>query len=138
LDYAFIFGRGNVDTCLVTSKWKGIADVSVVNAEIKFDSGDVINYRCKWNMPGPWSCAVTTKSQRIELRPLEKLSHQRLGSKNINSVRLGGLEQRFKAGFYFQALDVIRAIQSENPASTVPSWSENQKVMKLMHQIYAI
>ena len=104
-----------------------------VSAEIEFSSGD-IGYHAFWNMPGPWSVVVNTSDRRWEMRPLERVSAQKNGSRISSSLAIDVRDQAFKPGLRVQCDEVIKALSGYN--HSLVSIEENMKTVRLIDKIY--
>ena len=62
IDYFKIFGRGNIKS-IKNFKIYENKQLKILNANIKFSSGDVGQYNSVWNMPGPWAVVVQPKTR---------------------------------------------------------------------------
>lgn len=61
------------------------------------------SYHANWDAPGRWSVELMTPQNRIILAPMEGLKIQKLGSFEINEVKLSNdIDQKFKAGLFNQ------------------------------------
>ncbi len=136
IDYAFIFGRGNVKNSKVLTPWKGQTQSSVLSAMISFDTGDYAIYTCRWNMPGPWSCAISTPELRLEMKPLEQITVQCRGSRKQVVVPVDEVDQNFKPGFYIQALEMIDFVQYNKMPTFLVDAFANKEVMALTEKLY--
>lgn len=66
------------------------------------------SYHANWNAPGRWAIEVMTDRRRFYLKPLERLSEQRLGSIAITEIPLSDtLDIEFKPGLYHQTEDFL-------------------------------
>jgi hypothetical protein len=81
-----------------------------VSGEVVFDSGDVGLYQAVWNRPGPWSVTVSTKTKRLEMRPLEKLTWQPAGSRVAQEVEIDPVDRDFKPGLFRMAEAAVAAV----------------------------
>ncbi len=136
IDYLRVFGRGKIEKVVPDSNWKG-EDTFVHGANVYFSSGDIGRYEAIWGGPGPWSCFVTTAAKRLEMRPLETLSVQVAGERNLKSIEIDPIDLDFKAGFYRQAEAVISVIRG-NSAPGVMDIDQSFETMELIHAIYGI
>jgi len=133
IDLIRLFCRGQVSQVSSELIWQ-LDECRAVNANISFDSGDRATYQGVWNVPGPWSCAVTEGKSRWEMRPLESLSLLENGSRTPIAYDLGQIDVDFKPGLAVQAeqfINLIRGLQS-----TLPSVHDALQSMKLIESIY--
>jgi predicted dehydrogenase len=133
VDYFNVLGRGHITSVERLVKWT--ADIpGFVIAKINFSSGDIGIYEAIWNGPGPWAVVVTTQDKRWELRPLEKAAFQVYGSRQLQPIDLAEVDSTFKAGFYSQAEELLKALQGL--PHTLVSAEEALRSMKLVSEIY--
>ena len=85
VDYFTLLGRGSVTEVVPILPWNAKAPGTVISL-IKFDSGDIGLYEGIWSGPGPWAVSTTVATRRWELRPVEQLATQVLGSPVENVV----------------------------------------------------
>lgn len=133
IDYFAQLCRGEIISTRVLSPWNPSAPGPVV-AQLQFSSGDMGLYQAIWNAPGPWSVAVSTASLRAELRPIEQLSLQKVGSRHPEIQTADPLDLQFKPGLVRQAKAAIEAARGN--ASTLPSLNEANRSMKIVSSIY--
>ena len=135
VDYLRIFGRGEITQVQRLSEWAG-EHTFVHSAIVFFKSGDVGRYDALWGAPGPWSCSVACNEKRVEMRPLESLTVQRRNERRATAMELDVIDTQFKAGFYRQAEDLLRAVRGE--PSQMTTIEDAYEVMKLIHGIYGV
>lgn len=133
VDYLTFLGRGRILSVEPVVAWNP-THPSVVISKITFDSGDIGIYEAVWNAPGPWAVVVTTPSTRWELRPLEKLSIQKYGSRKQHIFEMDENDKHFKPGLRIQAEEAVKAVLKQNNCST--TLEESLKVMRLIKRIY--
>jgi predicted dehydrogenase len=117
IDLFRVFCRGNPTTVRPMLPWRGLG-TELVSGEVVFDSGDVGLYQAVWNRPGPWSVTVSTKTKRLEMRPLEKLTCQPAGSRVAQEVEIDPVDRDFKPGLFRMAeaaVAAVRGLQNELP-----------------------
>jgi predicted dehydrogenase len=137
VDYLSVFGRGDVIGIDVIERWTP-ADPGLVLSHIRFSSGDIGIYRCVWNRPGGWACDVTTREQRWEMRPLEQARAQKRGERSFRELDVAQQDLSFKAGFRFQAQDVVDAVRGGAAPKVVPDIAAALKTTKLIADIYSL
>jgi predicted dehydrogenase len=133
IDYLRVFGRGPITSVEPVVRWDPERP-GVVVCRIGYDSGDVGLYEGIWRGPGPWAVTVTTAEKRCELRPLEKLTLQKLGQ-TPQHIGPDALDTDFKPGFRRQAEAAVRAacgISSE--AATL---ADAVETMRLIARVFA-
>lgn len=127
--------RGAVCSVQVGSRWRPDSP-GLVAGLVEFTSGDTAIYEAMWNRPGPWSCAVTTESSRLEMRPLEQLSIQTDGERLATTVELGDDDLRFKPGLLAQAEQAVRMVRGES--HTLPDFNDALESMRLVAALYGL
>lgn len=132
IDYFNIFCRGNVVSVRKVSRGP---EMEFVAALVEFDSGDVGSYQAVWNRPGPWAVSVSSSHLRFEMRPLESVTEQRLGSRQISPIQLSGIDNDYKPGLYTQAQQIVDLARGGHVVS-VPTLSEANRSMRLCALIY--
>ena len=136
IDYFSIFARGDVTDINIICPWKA-EKPDFVLAKIDFSSGDMGIYEAYWNMPGPWSVSITTSSERLELKPLEKLSIQTFGSR-ISEIHKpkSTWDQDFKPGLRAQAQALIDSYKTK--INLLPTLDDSLATMRLVNRIYEV
>jgi len=135
IDYLANFGRGDVMTVQPLEPWQGEAtDVCIVR--IVFSSGDVGMYHGIWRGPGPWACAISTRSKRWLMKPLEQAAYQNAGERQLQEVAVDELDQRYKAGFFRQACEAVAAVRGERNAAI--SLAESLRTHELIHRMFGV
>lgn len=135
IDYIRIFGRGAIERVERMQEWRG-EESFIQAATVFFSSGDIARYEAQWKGPGPWSCSVTCAEKRLEMRPLETISVQPAGSRHSEPRAIDPVDAEYKAGFYRQAEDALRAVRGE--PNRLPSIDDAFETMELIHAIYGI
>lgn len=134
IDYLRMFGRGLVSSVEPVIPWNA-EDPAIVVAKVNFSGGDIGLYQGVWNGPGPWAVAISTPSERWELRPLEQAMFQNRGERKLHPVAAHPWDQKFKPGFRLQAESAIAAVRGEpSDAVTLDNALES---MRLVHAIFA-
>ena len=134
IDYAKIFCRGKIINVENVCDWKKNKKTLVVS-KIKFSSGDIAIYQAIWNGPGPWVVSINTSKKRLEMKPLENLTLQKKGSRNIIKVNQNNsIDEEFKPGVMMQAKDLIKSFR--NKQTKLPTIKDGLDTMKLIHKIY--
>ncbi len=132
IDYFRLFARGKVVRVERLAKYDP-ARPEFVLARLEFDSGDEGLYEAVWRAPGPWTCAVSAGAKRWEMRPLEQLTRQELGSPAV-AVEIHACDKDFKPGFLAQAEAAVAAAQGRpSPSVTL---DQSVETMKLIAEIY--
>jgi hypothetical protein len=93
-------------------------------------------YEGIWNGPGPWAISVNTPEQRIEMRPLEQVTHQLRGTRVVTKLDIDPDDTAFKPGLRYQAVQAVAAARSE-PAS-LATIEESWHSMKLVADIFGM
>ncbi|MCW5697413.1 MAG: Gfo/Idh/MocA family oxidoreductase [Bauldia sp.] len=135
VDYLRLFGRGAVTAVERDGVWRG-EETFLLAADVTFESGDRGRYEALWQAPGPWAVSIATREQRLEMRPLESLAIQRAGTRRAEAQALDPIDQTYKAGFYRQAEDMIRAMRGA--AHRMPTLDAAMETMRLIHAIYGV
>ncbi|MEX0955340.1 MAG: Gfo/Idh/MocA family oxidoreductase [Rhizobiaceae bacterium] len=135
IDYARLFCRGEASRVMPDRPWEG-ENTFFHGATVEFASGDTARYEAVWKGPGPWAVAVATETSRLELRPLEALSVQRIGSRTQEAVVAADAASEFKPGFLRQAHEFVKAIRGE--PSDLPEMADAIETMRLIHAIYSV
>ncbi|MDP3541430.1 MAG: Gfo/Idh/MocA family oxidoreductase [Elusimicrobiota bacterium] len=132
IDYFRLFARGKAVRVERLSKYDP-ARPEFVLARVEYDSGDQGLYEAVWRAPGPWSCAVAAGAKRWEMRPLEQLTRQELGSPAA-AVEIHSRDKDFKPGFLAQAEAAVAAALGRPSAST--TLDQSVETMRLIAAIY--
>jgi len=135
IDLISIFGRGAVIRSSNGISWDS-SEPFFVSAQFEFDSGDAATYSCVWNMPGPWTCAVTTSEARYEMRPIECLTIQKQGSRIREDVELNKIDSEFKPGIRRQAAEFLHAIRGEE--NLLPDLTAYARSIELVKHAYGL
>lgn len=135
IDYFSLLCRGQVQKIEHIIRWNP-SNPNAILAKLDFSSGDVGVYRAIWNAPGPWSVAVTTKTVRLEMRPLEVLSRQLHGSRKIESIETNSWDLCFKPGLRMQVEEVIKAVRGKK--NSLPTLCDSLVTMRLIKEIYEV
>ena len=136
IDLLRVFGRGDVTSVNFVQPWRGEAPAHVVT-HLTFSSGDAGLYHAVWNMPGPWSCAVTTAARRVEMRPVESSRMQVAGSREVTELPADPRDTAFKPGFRLQAEEVAGFARSGAAPRHVPDIAEALATTELVARLYA-
>lgn len=96
------------------------------------ETGALFSYQANWQAPGRWALEFLTKHHRLYLKPMEKLSIQKIGSVALEEVRLDdALDYDFKPGLFKQVDAFIH--HPEN----LPTIDEQLKVLPWYEKINA-
>jgi len=136
VDYLLAFGRGAVTGVEVHHAYDPQAP-TLVNASVRFASGDIGLYTALWNGPGPWACHIVTPSVRWEMQPLEGARWCPRGSRQWTEVPQSDADARYKPGFYAQALAVVEALLGSTDGLTV-GIDEAVRTTELVASIYGL
>ena len=136
IDYFTMLGRGAVVEVQPCFRWNP-DEPGFVAAKILFESGDMGLYQAVWNAPGPWAVAVTTRSKRWEMRPLEQASFQLNGQRKLEPVTPHEWDRQFKPGLRRQAELAVRAAMSA-ASSDLPTAEDALRSMRLAQAIYQV
>jgi predicted dehydrogenase len=135
IDYFSFMGRGEVTSIEHGTPWSPEAP-HFVAATIRFSSGDTGVYQAVWNAPGPWSVSVTTRSLRLEMRPVERLAVQRRGERRLTDVEPEAVDSEYKPGLRYQADQLVEALKGRTPK--LASLEEATRSMELCARIYGL
>lgn len=135
IDYLRVLGRGKVIRVTPVAPWDA-RKPGVVVAGVEFDSGDVGMYEGIWDGPGPWAVTVSTKAERLEMRPLEQLSVQLRGERKLTPVPVEAIDTDFKPGVYYQAQQAVNAALGQ-PAD-LPTLEDALESMQLVADIFGL
>lgn len=133
VDYLLAFGRGEVTDVDIVHRWNG-DDPRLVLAKVNFSSGDIGLYEALWAAPGPWSCTISTRSRRWELKPLERAAYQNAGTRKFEPVEPDDWDRDFKPGFRRQAEWMIA--EADGQSTPLPNLETGVKAMQLVRDIY--
>ncbi|HYU46509.1 MAG TPA: Gfo/Idh/MocA family oxidoreductase [Terriglobales bacterium] len=133
IDYLRVFGRGNITSVEPILRWDPDYP-GVVVCRIAYDSGDVGLYEGIWHAPGPWAVTVTVPEKRWEMRPLERLTSQKLAHPP-QSADSSLWDTNFKPGFRLQAEAAV-ASACGRPSPSV-SLADAVETMRLIARIFA-
>lgn len=136
IDYFTMLGRGAVVEVQPCFRWNP-DEPGFVAAKILFESGDMGLYQAVWNAPGPWAVAVTTRSKRWEMRPLEQASFQLNGQRKLEPVTPHEWDRQFKPGLRRQAELAVRAAMGA-ATSDLPTTEDALRSMRLAQAIYQV
>ena len=136
IDFFRVFGRGDVTSVNFVQPWRGEAPAHVV-IHLTFSSGDAGLYHAVWNMPGPWSCVVTTAARRVEMRPVESSRMQLAGSREVTELPADPRDAAFKPGFRLQAEEVAAFARNGTAPHHVPDIAEALVTTELVARLYA-
>lgn len=136
IDYFTMLGRGAVVEVQPIFHWNP-DEPGFVAAKILFESGDIGLYQAVWNAPGPWAVAVTTRTKRWEMRPLEQASFQLNGQRKLEPVTPHEWDQKFKPGLRRQAELAVRAAMGESTPD-LPTTEDALRSMRLAQAIYKV
>jgi len=133
IDYFSLFCRGEIKTVETSIPWCQDKPDFVV-ATIKYTSGDIGQYQCVWNGPGPWSVSITNTNYRFEMRPLELLKVQKKGERAMTEVTQEQIDLNYKPGLYYQAQQILNYFKGQVVA--LAQLSDATASMRLCSMIY--
>lgn len=136
IDYFTMLGRGAIIAVEPFFQWNP-DEPGFVAAKILFESGDIGLYQAVWNAPGPWTVAVTTRSKRWEMRPMEQAAFQLYGQRKLELVAQHEWDQQFKPGLRRQAELAVRAVTGET-VPELPTLQDALVSMRLAQAIYQV
>lgn len=135
IDYIDILSRGNLVELKILDKWNS-ANPDIVSAILKFDTGDIINYKAVWNGPAPWEIKVFTKEKYFNLKPIEKLSYISKHSRVLNEVEVDEIDIKYKPGLYNLLKEMYKCMN--NLPHKIPTVVENKATMSYIKSIYEL
>lgn len=103
---------------------------------IFFDSGDIGVYHSIWNAPGPWSVAIETPTQRLELSPIEELNVQTYPLRSREIMSKDENDMLFKPGLLRQMKDFYNALR--NKKNSLVTMQDYIKSVDLTHNLYKV
>jgi|TARA_Y100000034_G_scaffold128652_1_gene183676 predicted dehydrogenase len=104
-------------------------------ANIEFEKGVLGQYQSVYDNPGNWNVTLITKTKKISLNPLEKIS---ITTKDGNQVHeLSELDTKFKPGFFLQNKYFIESIVKNKEQISQPAVGieEAVELMEFMQKI---
>jgi predicted dehydrogenase len=135
IDLILALGRGTPVEVRPITPWQG-EQTEVMLAHVAFDSGDTALYEGLWQGPGPWAVAVSTRSRRWTMQPLEQASYQKAGERSRQTLAPDPVDQHYKPGLRLQAEAAVARARGE--ASTIASLDESLRTMELIHGIFGV
>jgi predicted dehydrogenase len=135
IDYLNFVGRGSINKVTPIVSWNPTNPKFVIT-KIEYSSGDIGIYKALWNAPGPWSVSVSTQEKRFELKPLEQVSVQLRGSRQITLLDQDEWDKKFKPGLRMQAEEILKELNGQS--SLLVSLEENLQTMQLVKDIYEL
>ena len=134
IDYFNIFCRGKIKKIKNFHRVNRIK-TNVIISQIEFSSGDIGQYNCIWNMPGPWAVNVTSQSIRYEIKPLEILKIQRRGSTQLVKLNLNYTRDLgCKPGLAKQVEQIYFFLRKKK--NNLVKLKDSYETMKLINRIY--
>lgn len=95
------------------------------------DKGVMFSYLSDWQAPGRWGLELMTRKSRLILRPMETLKKIKLGSSQIETIKLSSdLDTKYKPGLFEQT----KAFLSEDRSlsCTLAEQARNLKIYQQM------
>ena len=135
IDYFAVFARGAITAVQPIVAWNADRP-GLVLTHIAFSSGDIGLYEGIWDGPGPWAVTVSTPSERIELRPLEKVTVQIRGERKLSELATDSIDTAYKPGLRRQAEQAIMA--AAGGASSLPTIADSLRSMELVAKIFGL
>jgi predicted dehydrogenase len=133
IDLFRVFCRGEVEEVRVNLPWVP-GRSGAVAASLTFTSGDTGIYVALWNLPGPWSVAVTVPAARWVMAPLEGLGVQRRGSRAVTTVEIPPGPDGVKPGLSAMAGELMKAIVGRS--HLLPTLDDALRSTDLVRRIY--
>ena len=134
IDYFNIFCRGKI-TKIKNFYTLNKKKSNIKTSQIEFSSGDLGQYNCVWNMPGPWAVYVTTQTKRYEIKPLESLKYQKRESRYLINLDLKYKKDLgCKPGLVNQTRQMYFFLKKKK--NNLVKLREAYKTMKIIDRIY--
>ena len=133
IDLFHFFGRSEIESVKIVSEFD-FKNPKTTISYILYKNGDEGLYQCTWNTPGPWACSITTNDRFYEMRPLEKGRFKNKASTKFCEYVDNPDLEKYKPGFYSQALSIVRNLNGHN--SYVVTIKDSLETMKLIQSIY--
>ena len=134
IDYFNLFCRGNINKIIRIKKWEN-KKKNIFTSYLHYDSGDLGIYRAVWNMPGPWSIKVYSKSGYYKLSPIEKIFYRKNNSREDKKININyENDKNFKPGIKLQLNDFLNVINDKK--NNLPTLDVSHKLMSLISKIY--
>lgn len=134
IDLFYVFCRGRIqriDNVIPKTKNSFFS-----HSCIFFDSGDIGVYHSIWNAPGPWSVAIETPTQRLELSPIEELNVQTYPLRSREIIPKDENDMLFKPGLLRQMKDFYNALN--NDESNLVTMDNYINSVELTHNLYNV
>ena len=104
VDLAFFLGGKPLELSTYTKggvKWHNSS--SIFSGSGISDKNALFSYQANWEAPGRWGVEILTSKHRLILRPIEKLQIQKIGSINIEFLKINDkYDNLFKPGLFKQ------------------------------------
>ena len=133
IDLITFFTRGKMLKIVKLSKFL-LKRKNYFICKIYFSSGDMVLYKCAWNLPGEWSLKVINLKKKFTLSPLNEIFYQDINSKKMIKLNLNFKKNTFKDGFRNQALELIKFLNKKK--HNLATINDSLKTMKLIKNIY--
>jgi predicted dehydrogenase len=134
IDYFNLFCRGDINKIVRVKKWEN-RKKDIFTSYLHYNSGDLGIYRAVWNMPGPWSVKVYSKSGYYKLSPIEKIFYRKNNSRVDEKIDINYKnDEIFKPGIKLQLDDFLNVINDKK--NNLPTLDVSNKLMSLINKIY--
>ena len=101
---------------------------------IRFQNGDIVEFKSFWNKPAPWKINISYDNQFVQLKPIENVSYIDKSSREIKKINIDKKDIIFKPGFFRQSEDFKKALQ--NKKNSLVSLENYLRSVKLTHRIF--
>ncbi len=137
IDLFRYFGRSPISKITPLKPWPGIdSDVLEFLATIDYENGDSALYEGIWNAQGPWAVTVTTNDKRYEMKPVESAFYQNQIDRTVFPMEPDSLDEKYKPGFYRQAIDAVKATRGEN--NDLATLDDALETTRLTHRLFGL
>jgi predicted dehydrogenase len=135
IDYMSIFARGRIKKIKKIKKFK-YKEQSETLCKLFFSRGAVVLYCCNWNSAGGWYVNIIQDYERLELKPLEQLMHEKIFNNRIVRKKYNAdkIDITLKPGLYLQILEFLKLIN--NKKNSLVSFEEYYKTVEIIKKIY--
>ena len=101
---------------------------------IKFQNGDIVEFKSFWNKPAPWKINISFDEKFVQLKPIENISYIDKSSREIKKINIDKKDIIFKPGFFRQSEDFKKALQ--NKKNSLVSLENYLRSVNLTHRIF--
>lgn len=104
IDLAFYHGGHPIEmSSFISGELTWHTNGAIYSGAGRTDKGCLFSYQANWLAPGRWGLELLTKNHRLYLRPMEKISIQKINSVNVEELDIEDeIDKIYKPGFYEQ------------------------------------